>query len=92
MHPGGPPGRALIVLDHDIDTQQRLPLPRHASAIYIQQSDRWVTVPKDVPVLPRNIFLTPGSDPQNAVMASIQNIDGSKSGGYCVDFIDSVPR
>jgi hypothetical protein len=92
MHPGGDPGRALVILDHDIDTEQRLPLPRHASVIYVQQSGGWLNLPSDAPVLSRSILLNPGPDPQNAVMTYVQNIDGSRSGGYCINFIDPTSR
>lgn len=92
MHPTDPPARALIILDHNIDTEQRLPLPRHASAIYVQQANGWLTLPKGGPVLDRDIVLTPGNDALNAVMAYVQDIDGSYSGGSCVHSIGPFPR
>jgi hypothetical protein len=92
MHPGTPPARALIILDHNIDAEQRLPLPRHASAVYVQQSNGWLTLPKGGPVVDRDIVLTPGADALNAVMSWVQNIDGGHSGGYCVHSIAPFPH
>ncbi|HMF53860.1 MAG TPA: hypothetical protein VK593_05890 [Edaphobacter sp.] len=92
MHPGGPPARAIVIIDHNVDAEQRLPLPRHASTIYVQQAKGWLALPKDGPALSRDIVLMPGQDALNAVMVYIQNIDGSHSGGYCTRSIGPFSR
>jgi len=91
-HPGGPPARAFVIIDHNVDTEQRLPLPRHASTIYVQQTKGWLALPKDGPVLSRDIVLTPGEDALNAVMVYVQDIDGSHSGAYCTRSIGAFPH
>jgi hypothetical protein len=92
MHPGGPPARAIVIIDHNVDAEQRLPLPRHASTIYVQQAKGWLALPKDGPVLNRDIVLMPGQDALNATMVYIQNIDGSHSGGSCTRSIGPFPQ
>jgi hypothetical protein len=84
MHPGGPPARVFVILDHNVATEQRLPLPRHASAIYVQQPSGWLVLPKDVPVLDRDIVIMPPYGPIDEIMAYVQNIEGGDGGGSCV--------
>jgi|GEM_PF-3960844 len=84
LHPSAPPARVFVILDHNVTTEQRLPLPRHASAIYVQQPSGWLVLPKDVPVLDRDIIIMPPYGPLNEIMAYIQNIEGSGGGGSCV--------
>jgi len=91
-HPAGPPARAFVIIDHNINAEQRFPLPRHASAIYVQQAKGWLALPKDGPVLDRDIVLTLGEDALNAVMVYVQNIDGSYSGGNCTRSIGPFSR
>ncbi|MEG9436889.1 hypothetical protein JAO29_12030 [Edaphobacter sp. HDX4] len=92
MHPGGPPARAIVIIDHNIDAKQRLPLPRHASTIYVQQAKGWLALPKDGPVLNRDIILTPGEDAFNAVMVYVEDVNGDGSGGMCTPSIGPFAR
>lgn len=92
LHPAGPPARALIILDRSITTEQRLPLPRHTSVMYVQQAHGWLTLPQTGSSLDRDIVLTPGENPNNAVMVYVQNIDGSHSGAYCIHSIGPFPH
>ncbi len=84
LHPAAPSARVFVILDHNVTTEQRLPLPRHASAVYVQQSNGWLVLPKDVPVLDRDIVIMPPYGPLDEIMAYVQDIEGSGSGGSCV--------
>jgi hypothetical protein len=92
LHPGGPPAHAIVIIDHNIDAEQRLPLPRHASTIYVQEAKGWLALPKDSPVLNRDIVLKPGEDAFNAIMVYVQGINGDGSGGYCTRSIRPFSR
>jgi hypothetical protein len=84
LRPAAPPARVFIILDHNVTSEQRLPLPRHASAIYVQQPGGWLVLPKDVPVLDRDIVIMPPFGPLGEIMAYVQDIEGGGSGGSCV--------
>lgn len=82
----GPKARAIIVMDHQIPTEQRLKQPRHTNVIYVQQGDTWELLPKDAPLLERPIVLYAQSDEPRHIMAGVQDVDGSLSAGGCISW------
>jgi len=84
--PDGPPTRVILVLDHAPNKETRLPLPRHASVMYVQHGETWLSIAADDPVTERSIVLLPEREDMQQVTVFVQGIDGSFSGGNCGAF------
>ena len=92
MHPGGAPAHALVILDHPITAEQHLPLPRHATAIYLQRPDGFHVLAPDAPVLSRDIILRPELDAGHSVLGSVEDMNGGRGGSTCLSFDLPVPE
>jgi hypothetical protein len=86
MRPEGPVAHVRIILDHNPGHEVLLPLPAHRDVIYVQQGDTFVALPSQGPNLPRHVSLEPSDTPGSQILAMIQAIDGSHSGGFCTSF------
>lgn len=86
MHPGGAPAHAVVILDSPITAEVHLPLPRHTTAIYLQEPDGFHTLTPDAPVLDRDLILRPELDPSHSLLGSIEDINGGRGGSTCLSF------
>jgi hypothetical protein len=86
MHPGGVPAHALVILNHPLTAEQHLPLPRHATAIYLQQTDGFHTLTPAAPILDRDIVLRPELDAHHSILDSIEDMNGGRGGSTCLSF------
>jgi hypothetical protein len=86
MRPEGPHLDAIVILDHAPAKAIRLPMPKHASVVYVQIGDTFQRIPEDVPTIDRSLVLLPPSNWGRNVTINIQNINGSFSGTGCGQF------
>lgn len=85
-HPGTIPASAILVFDHPITGEVRLPQPSHTAIIYLQQAEGWKALPAGAPTLSRDIILTPQLTIGPDSNIQVQEVDGSGFGGFCTVF------
>ncbi len=86
----GPKARVIMIMDHDVPSEEDLKQPYATSVIYIQTpQDHWRMLPADAPLLDRFLVLAPDSGGPGRMGMQAQDVDGSSTEAHAVHPRDS---
>jgi len=77
----GKPGRAIIIMQHQLKSPVELPQPDRTTVIYVQDGDEWKMYPVNAPTLKRTIRLEVSESGNDVTEYWVEHADGAKSGG-----------
>lgn len=77
----GKPSRAIIVMQHQLNSPVELPQPDGVNVIYIQEGDEWRMYPANAPTLKRKIRLEIPDNNKGVTHYWVEHPNGARSGG-----------